>query len=105
MQQIKKCQQLANLHLNAGGAVIVSNREPDLIQHLEPSGGRQFLVFGGVLGLLVAGAIAGYFVSNSANQKALQEAETKAITAKYKLQQNQDKINEFCRLNSSFGSE
>jgi len=105
MQQIKERQQLANLHLNAGGAVIISNQEPDLIQHPEPSGGRQLLVFGGALGLLAAGAIAGYFVSNSANQKALQESETKAVIANFKLQRNQAKIDEFCKVNSSFRSE
>lgn len=105
MQQIKERQQLANLHLNAGGAVIVSNREPDLIQHPEPSGGRQFLVFGGVLGLLAAGAIAGYFTTSAINQKALQESETKAVIASFKLQRNQAKIDEFCKVNSSFGSE
>ena len=52
-KQLKERQQLANLHLNAGRSVIVSNQEPDFSQHPEPSGSKQFLVFGGALGPLV----------------------------------------------------
>jgi len=105
MHQFKERQQLANLHLNAGGAVVVSSHEPDFSQHSEPSGSKQFLVFGGGLGLLIAGAIAGYLGTNAVNQKALQEAETKAVIANFKLHRNQSQIDDFCRINSSFGGK
>lgn len=105
MHQFKERQQLANLHLNAGGAVVVSSHEPDFTRHPEPSGCKQLWVFGGGLGLLVAGAVAGYFVTNAINQKALSEAESKAVIANFNLQRNQAKIDEFCKANSSFGSK
>ena len=105
MYQLKERQQLVDVHLNAGGAVVVSSGQPGCSQHLEPSGSKQFLVFGGGLGLLVGGAIAGYFATNAVNQKALQEAEAKAVVANFNLRQNQAQIDEFCRVNSSFGGK
>lgn len=105
MHQIKERQQLANLHLNAGGAVVVSSSQPDFSHQPEPSGGKQFLVFGGALGLLAMGAVAGCFATNTINQKALQEAESRAIVANFNLRQNQAKIDEFCKVNSTFGGK
>jgi|GEM_PF-3914255 len=99
----KERQQLANLHLNAGGAVVVSSSQADFNQHSEPSNSKQLLVFGGALSLLALGAITGYLATNAINQKALSEAESKAIVASFNLRQNQAKIDEFCKTNSSFG--
>lgn len=105
MHQFKERQHLANLHLNAGGAVIVTSHEPDFSQHLEPSRSKQFWVFGGGLALLASGAIAGCFATNAINQKALQEAETKVVVANFRLHRNQAQIDKFCKTNSSFGSK
>ena len=102
-QEKQPKRTIEGLQIETGGSVVVSPFADVIPDEAQPSTTKICYVFGGAITAILIGTAIGWGLCDYFTSAAKQKAEMAAMAAQLNLAQNQAKIDNFCRENSSLG--